>query len=78
MDLAEVNSKLVEAVGFRVSEESDDDSTFFLLVEDATNEAWETTDFETFNEAVAYATTRLPHELGKLGLVFRDGRWVEA
>lgn len=71
-----VNSELIEAVGFRVEEESDADGTYFLLIEHATNEVWEATDFETFNEAVAYATSKLPHELGKLGLVFCNGRWA--
>ena len=74
---ADINERLIASTGYRVSEESDDEGTYFVLIEQGTNDQWPD-DFETWNEAMTYAVTRLPYLLTQQGYVFDNGAWTEA
>ena len=63
---SDVQERLIETTGFRISQESDDEGTYYVLIEQATGEQWDD-DFSDWGETLAYATTRLPHLLEQRG-----------
>lgn len=73
----DVNEKLMANTGFRVATDTDDEGTYFILVDAHTGEQYGSEGFDSWGDAVMEATVHVTHFLREEGYVFRDGRWVE-
>ena len=59
---SDVQERLIETTGFRISQESDDEGSYYVLIEQATGEQWDD-DFSDWGEALAYEHLAANHQL---------------